>query len=194
MMERMKMVRETSQAAYDTSAALQANVQKSCELISQFAEFERKQIQLNLDLDLAKQNFQKAKDKTTSMEEKMRQALAQKDLDLAAAQKEAEEKTTLAGEKLASIGTLEEDNAKLKTTLAEANKEVTRLNKDKVALNDKNEDLSQKRNELEAYLGGLAKKLFLMLEEFCQNFVEETGQIETNLDPINSPIKDEAAM
>jgi hypothetical protein len=30
--------------------------------------------------------------------------------------------------------------------------------------------------------------------EFCQNFEEETGRIETSLDPINSPIKDEAAM
>ena len=94
----------------------------------------------------------------------MRQALAQKDLDLAAAQKEAQEKTTLAGKKLASVGALEEDNAKLKTALAETNKEVTHLKKDKVALSDKIEDLSWKRNEPEAYLGGLAKKLFLMLE------------------------------
>jgi hypothetical protein len=30
--------------------------------------------------------------------------------------------------------------------------------------------------------------------EFCQNFKEETGRIEANLDPINSPVKDEAAM
>ena len=99
----------------------------------------------------------------------MRQALAQKDLDLAAAQKEAQEKTSLADKKLASVEALEEDNAKLKTALAEANKEVTRLKKDKVALNDKIEDLSRKRDELDVYLGGLAKKLFLMLEGifFC---------------------------
>ena len=78
-----------------------------------------------------------------------------------------------------------------------------------------------KKNDLEAYLGGLAKKLFLMLEgnplyhtglltmilpsncylnfgvvsvEFCQNFEEETGRLETSLDPINSPVKDETAM
>ena len=30
--------------------------------------------------------------------------------------------------------------------------------------------------------------------EFCQNFEEETGRLETNLDPINSPVKDEVAM
>ena len=30
--------------------------------------------------------------------------------------------------------------------------------------------------------------------KFCQNFEEETGRIETNLDPINSPVKDEAMM
>ena len=33
-----------------------------------------------------------------------------------------------------------------------------------------------------------------MLTEFCQNFEEETNRLETNLDPINSPVKDEAAM
>ena len=82
------------------------------------------------------------------------------------------------------------------------------------------EDIARKRDELENYLGGLAKKLFVMLEgtflqlsdllsstnhklsthyfsvgaEFCQNFEAETGRIETSLDPINSPVKDEAAM
>jgi hypothetical protein len=30
--------------------------------------------------------------------------------------------------------------------------------------------------------------------EFCQNFEEETGQVKTSLDPINSPVKDEAAV
>ena len=33
-----------------------------------------------------------------------------------------------------------------------------------------------------------------MCAEFYQNFKEETGRIETSLDPINSPVKDEAAM
>ena len=33
-----------------------------------------------------------------------------------------------------------------------------------------------------------------MLAEFCQNFEEETGRLEVNLDPINSPVKDEVAM
>ena len=33
-----------------------------------------------------------------------------------------------------------------------------------------------------------------MNAEFCQNFEEETGQIEPSLDPINSPVKDETAM
>ena len=94
----------------------------------------------------------------------MKQALDKKDLDLAAAQKMAQEKTSLVGKKLASVGKLEEENAKLKIALDGANKEVTRLKKDKGALTDKVEDLTRKRDELEAYLGGLAKKLFLMLE------------------------------
>ncbi|XP_044442045.1 uncharacterized protein [Triticum aestivum] len=124
----------------------------------------------------------------------MNQALAKKDLDLAAAQKTAEEKTTLADQKLASVGKLEEENTKLKVALDEANKEATRLKKDKRNLTEKVEDIARKRDELENYLGGLAKKLFLMLEEFCQNFEEETRRIETSLDPILSPVKDEAAM
>ena len=33
-----------------------------------------------------------------------------------------------------------------------------------------------------------------MNAEFCQDFEEETGRIEPGLDPINSPVKDEAAM
>ena len=50
--------------------------------------------------------------------------MEQKDLDLAVAQKTAREKTELADKKLASVGKLEEENAKLKTAVDEANKEV----------------------------------------------------------------------
>ena len=44
--------------------------------------------------------------------DKMKQALEQKDLVLAAAQKTARERTELADKKLASVGKLEEENAK----------------------------------------------------------------------------------
>ena len=103
-------------------------------------------------------------DPSTYLSEKMKQALVKKDLNLAAAQKEAQEKTALADKKLASVRALEEENAKLKASLNESNREVTRLKKDKVALNEKIEGISRKRNDLEAYLGALAKKLFLVLE------------------------------
>ena len=76
----------------------------------------------------------------------------------------ARQKTELADKKLASVGKLEEENAKLKTAIGEANEEVEQLKKDKVALTDRVGDLTRKRDELEVYLGGLAKKLFLMLE------------------------------
>ena len=94
----------------------------------------------------------------------MNQALAKKDQDLAAAQKAADEKTALAEQKLASVGKLEEENAKLKTIDDEVKKEAAHLKVEKVALAEKVDALSQKRDELEAYLGGLAKKMFLMLE------------------------------
>ena len=61
----------------------------------------------------------------------MKEALEKKDLDLAAAQKEAREKTKLADQKLASVGKLEEDNATLKTAILEANREVEQLRKDR---------------------------------------------------------------
>ena len=85
-------------------------------------------------------------------------------MDLAAAQKEAQEKTTLADKKLALVGALEEEVRKLKSSLTESNREATRLKKDKVALNEKLESMARKRNDLEAYLRTLTKKLFLMLE------------------------------
>src|SRR3954465_9005036 len=94
----------------------------------------------------------------------MEEALKKKDHDLAEVQKEALNKTKLAEEKLASVGTLEKENSRLKTALNAANQEVRRLKNDKIALNDKASELAGRRNDLEAYLGGLAKKLFIMLE------------------------------
>ena len=54
----------------------------------------------------------------------MKQALEQKDLDLVGAQKTMHEKTKLADKKLASVRKLEEENAKLKTAVDEAKKEI----------------------------------------------------------------------
>ncbi|XBI45039.1 hypothetical protein VPH35_109594 [Triticum aestivum] len=149
------------------------------------------QIQLDLDLKLVQENFKKAKDEA---KDKMKEALKKKDHDLAEAQKAVLDKMKLAEEKLASVGKLEEENANLKAALDAANKEVSRLKNGKIALNDKASELVGKKNDLEAYLGGLAKKLFIMLEEFCQNFKEETSRVETSLGPTNSLVKDEAAM
>ena len=96
--------------------------------------------------------------------EKLKDALKKKDLDLVEAQKAASDKTKLAEEKLASVSKLEEENTNLKAALDVANQEVTRLKNDKMVLSDKASELVGKKNDLEAYLGGLAKKLFLMLE------------------------------
>ena len=83
---------------------------------------------------------------------------------MAAAQKKADDRTALAEQKLASVGQLEEENAKMKSALNEANKEVTRLKKDKVNLNEKMEGIARRRDDLESYLRSLAKKLFIKLE------------------------------
>ena len=94
----------------------------------------------------------------------MKEALKKKDRDLAEAQKAASDRTKLAKEKLALVGKLEEENANLKAALDAANKEASRLKNDKIALSDKASELAGKKNDLEAYLGGLTKKLFIMLE------------------------------
>ena len=94
----------------------------------------------------------------------MRDALKKKDLDLAELQKAALERTKLADEKLASVTKLEEENTNLKAALDAANKEVSRLKTDKAALTDQVSKLTGKKTDLEAFLSGLAKKLFLMLE------------------------------
>ena len=96
--------------------------------------------------------------------ERMKEALEKKDQDLAAAQKEAREKTTLADKKLASVGKLEEENAKLKTAISEANQEVEQLKKDKENLTNEVGSLKAKTGELEFYMGQLAAKLVLKLE------------------------------
>ena len=80
-----------------------------------------------------------------------------KDLELA-------EKIKLADEKLASVNKLEQDNTNLKAALGIANKEVSQLKTDKAALTDQVSKLTGKKTDLEAFLSGLAKKLFLMLE------------------------------
>ena len=96
--------------------------------------------------------------------EKIQQALEKKDQDLAAAQKEAQEKTTLADKKLDSFNKLEEENSKLKTVVTEANEEVAGLKKDKDTLTDKVGSLTAKKGELETYLEWLVDKLVFKLE------------------------------
>ena len=43
------------------------SLQKSCELGAELVDLEKKQIQLNLDLELAKENLKKARDEATIM-------------------------------------------------------------------------------------------------------------------------------
>ena len=103
-------------------------------------------------------------DFTRRAADKLEEALKKKDQDLAEAQKEVLDKTRLAEEKMASVEALEQENSRLKAAVEVANQEVSRLKNDNVALHDKAGELAGKRNDLEAYLGGLAKKLFVMLE------------------------------
>ena len=71
----------------------------------------------------------------------MKHALEQKDLDLSATQKTAREKTELANKKLASVGKLEDENAKLKSAVEEAKKETMQLKDEQAALTKKRDEL-----------------------------------------------------
>ena len=90
--------------------------------------------------------------------------MAKKDQDLSAAQKEADDRTALAEQKLASVGQLEEENTRLKTALNEANRECTRWKKENLNLTEKMEGVARRRDDLESYLRSLAKKLYIKLE------------------------------
>ena len=103
--------------------------------------------------------------------ERMKEALEKKDLDLAAAQKEAREKATLVDQKLALVGKLEDENVKLKTVVSDANREVEQLKKDKENLTTEVGGLRTKTGKLESYLGQLAAKLVLKLEGISTRLV-----------------------
>ena len=94
----------------------------------------------------------------------MKQALERKDTELAGAQKVAREKTKATEKKLASVGKLEKENEALKAPVKEVKKEAAQLKEEKVVLTDKVHQLTRKRDDLEAYMGSLAKKLYIMLE------------------------------
>ena len=83
---------------------------------------------------------------------------------MADARKEDDDRTALAEQKLASVGQLEEENTKLKSALNEANKECSRWKKENLNLGEKMEGIARRRDDLESYLRGLAKKLFIKLE------------------------------
>ena len=83
---------------------------------------------------------------------------------MAAPRKEADDRTALAEQKLASVGQLEEENTKLKSALNEANKECSRWKKENLILGEKMESIARRRDDLESYLRSLAKKLLIKLE------------------------------
>ena len=122
--------------------------------------------------DVRSENSQlQARLKSVVSLERMKEALEKKDLVLAATQKEAREKTSLADKKLASVGKLEEKNTKLKTAISEANREVEKLKKDKENLTTEVGGHRAKTNKLESYLGQLATKLVLKLEGIVTRLV-----------------------
>ena len=83
---------------------------------------------------------------------------------MAAARKEADDKTALDEQKLASVGQLEEENTRLKTALNEANRECSPWKKENLTLSEKLEGIARRRDDLESYLRSLAKKLYIKLE------------------------------
>lgn len=90
--------------------------------------------------------------------------MAKKDQDLAAARKEADDKTALAEQKLASVDQLEKENTRLQTALTEANRLTTNWKKKNLLLGEQMEGIARRRDDLESYLRSLAKTLYIKLE------------------------------
>ena len=83
---------------------------------------------------------------------------------MAAARKEADDKTALATQKLASVDQLEKENTRLQTTLNEANRLTANWKKENLLLGEKMEGIARRRDDLEGYLRSFAKKLYIKLE------------------------------
>src|ERR671911_80550 len=69
-----------------------------------------------------------------------------------ASRKEADEKTPLATQKLASVDQLEKENTRLQTALNEANRLTANWKKENLLLGEKMEGISRRRDDLEGYL------------------------------------------
>uniref|UniRef100_A0A8R7V935 Uncharacterized protein n=1 Tax=Triticum urartu TaxID=4572 RepID=A0A8R7V935_TRIUA len=123
MTQCLKEVCDASKVAYDASAALQANLRRTCELGAHYASLEKKTNQLQLDLKVEKRNTTCTQVEVKTMGETMKQALVDKDNGLAGAQKVAREKTKAAEEKL------EEEKKLLKTATEDAKMEIAELKK-----------------------------------------------------------------
>ena len=90
--------------------------------------------------------------------------MAKKDQDLAAARKEADDKTALAEQKLASVDQLEKENTMLQTALTDANRLTANWKKKNLLLGEEMEGIARRRDDLESYLRSLAKRLYIKLE------------------------------
>ena len=83
---------------------------------------------------------------------------------MAAARKEADDKTALAEQKLASVDQLEQENIRLQAALTDANKLTASWKKKNLLLGEEMEGVARRRDDLESYLGSLAKKLYIKLK------------------------------
>ena len=104
----------------------------------------------------------------------MKQALKNKDQELAGAQQVAKEKTKPAKEKLASFGKREAENTSLKKEVLELKKQQTEwesklkaqaeaYEKEKKTLNEKVAQLIEKKNTLERYIEEFTEEMYTKL-------------------------------
>lgn len=186
--------------------------ERTCELGTQYVSLEKETNQLRLDLEVEKRNVARVQVELKTMGETMKQALVNKDNELAGAQKVAREKTKAAEEKLASFEKLEGENKSLKTVVEEMKKEVAELKKqqtewggkfkaqanayeqEKKTLSEKITQLTQKKDSLEKYIEDFTEEMYTKLAEYCRDFELETDRIEKDLDPTRSLVRDKAAL
>ena len=82
----------------------------------------------------------------------MKNALEKKDVDLAAAQKEASRKAKEAKEKLKTVGKLEEEKKALEVTVQKSKEELVELKRSHAEWETKLKHIAAKKAELEEYV------------------------------------------
>nr|XP_045089398.1 sarcolemmal membrane-associated protein-like [Aegilops tauschii subsp. strangulata] len=211
----VQLMNQRLKEAYNACEALRTNVERSCELGSQYAALENEVLELQVDLEVEKYKSDHLEKEKKALRGKFQHPTAcqflllplirDKDKMLALAQKEARIKTKTAEEELASVGKLEEEIKTLKASTEVAKGEASEWEKkckdqssvfeqEKNSLEEKVTQLLGKKGALEQYIEDSSTEMNEKLAKYCSNVELEIENIERDLDPARLVVRDQAAL